>query len=611
MGGTQRRSKSICYLLIYEEARSVMVGVFERLALRSYCRSALVRCSMADRSKSYEDAIKTLNTLQSNAATIEKIRATRDQNCHQNIPDMISMTGRVGVTVDDIDDLRVIHVSGTKGKGSTCAFVESILRSLGFRTGFYSSPHLVEVRERIRINGRPLSCSDFTRYFWHNYRLLDASKSEHGGAMPAYFRFLTIMAFHVFIQEKVDVAIVEVGIGGQYDCTNIVRNPIVCGVTSLGIDHTGMLGDTLDKIAWHKAGIFKPNVPAVSVQQPKDGMEVLKDRAKEIGCPLFLAPNLDAYDWKSRCVELGIPGVHQQWNASLALQLSHFWIKDHKLGIVDRQTFYRDWRGGDGDHDSLVNGQYLTVSDAMAAGLHKCVWPARSQKLSGPGITYYLDGAHTTESLQLCADWYNVETSKEAKSLSENRFVRVLLFNMTGDRKPESLLRCLLSCNFDCAIFCPNILSRSKHSSDLTNLTVTEKSQTQRCEENRRIWLQLHSEYSQTNASFLNVSRSSHSFQDHKKINGSLDLDKSDDPFILSSNNEASLMPVFAFGTILESLFFVSRGQDPRIKVPSDLGIGTLPPCLQVAHHAQVLCVGSLHLVGGILSILDPTVCES
>lgn len=144
---------------------------------------------------------------------------------------------------------------------------------------------------------------------------------------------------------------------------------------------------------------------------------------------------------------------------------------------------------------------------------------------------------------------------------------------------------------------------------DLTNLTVTEKSQTQRCEENRRIWLQLHSEYSQTSASFPNDYRSSHPFQDPRECNGSLDLDKSDDPFILSSNGETSLMPVFAFNTILESLLFVSRGQDPRIKVESDMGIGA--PCLQVAHHIQVLCVGSLHLVGGILSILDPTVCES
>lgn len=591
---------------------SVMIGLSGLFRLRSYCSSTLMtRCSFVEMSKSYEDAIKALNSLQSNAATIEKIRTTKDQNRHQNIPDMISMTKRVGITVDDIDKLKVIHVSGTKGKGSTCAFVESILRSLGFRTGFYSSPHLVEVRERIRINGRPLSRDDFSRYFWHSYQLLNESKAEHRDAMPAYFRFLTIMAFHAFMQKKVDVAILEVGIGGQYDCTNIVRNPVVCGVTSLGIDHTSMLGDSIDKIAWHKAGIFKPNVPAVTVQQPEAAMEVLRERATEIGCPLFLAPSLDSYDWNDHNVELGIPGVQQQLNASLALQLCQFWIKDNQLGITEnRQKLCEDWRGRScGDNVSVVSANCFNISAAMAAGLHNCVWPARSQKLSGPGITYYLDGAHTAESLQLCADWFNVETLKEAASLSGNRIVRVLLFNMTGDRKPESLLSCLLACNFDFAVFCPNIHSRSRDNSDLTNLTVTIKSQIQRCEDNCKIWLQLYSEYSQKSDSFPNHVMSSNIF--HKQTIGSLDSEKSNCSSIPSSNKEEPLTPALAFSTILDSLAFVSRGCDPRIKTESNTGFDGLPNCLQFADHIQVLCVGSLHLVGGILSILNPTVCDS
>jgi len=171
---------------------------------------------------------------------------------------MRSFTERAGVKMEDLDKLSIIHISGTKGKGSTCAFCESILRHKGLKTGFYSSPHLMEVRERIRINGKPLPKEKFAKYFFDCWDNLCNNGDGQGKAdMPAYFRFLTLMSFHVFLQEKVDVAVIEVGIGGAYDSTNIIRKPVVCGVTSLGMDHVITLGGTLESIAWQKAGIFK------------------------------------------------------------------------------------------------------------------------------------------------------------------------------------------------------------------------------------------------------------------------------------------------------------------------------------------------------------------
>ena len=211
------------------------------------------------------------------------------------------------IKTSDLNQLNVIHVSGTKGKGSTCAFAESILRNSGFKTGFYSSPHLVAARERIRINGEPLSKRQFAKYFWSVYKTIERFKDESIG-MPPYFNFLTVMAFKVFLEEKVDVTILEVGIGGQYDCTNVVPKPIVTGVTSLGLDHCSLLGNTIEQIAWQKAGIFKPSVPAFTVEQNDLAMKVLRNRAKELMCPLQVSPSLSLYP-HSNSIELGIKGL--------------------------------------------------------------------------------------------------------------------------------------------------------------------------------------------------------------------------------------------------------------------------------------------------------------
>uniref|UniRef100_A0A6G4ZWC4 Putative tetrahydrofolylpolyglutamate synthase n=1 Tax=Rhipicephalus microplus TaxID=6941 RepID=A0A6G4ZWC4_RHIMP len=236
----------------------------------------------------YEDAVYALNNLQSNEATLKKSMQYPTSAFLKSrlMPEHLQA---VGLKVSDLDDLKVIHVAGTKGKGSTCAFAESILRHHGFKTGLYTSPHLVAVRERIRINGKPLSEAAFAKYFWDVYHNL---KAKEGLDIPAYFQFLTVMAFKVFIMEKVDVLVLEVGVGGEYDCTNVIRHPTVVGITSLGLDHTRLLGSSLQEIAWQKSGIFKKGCPAFSLPQPEGAFQVLQERAQERECSLSLAPPL-------------------------------------------------------------------------------------------------------------------------------------------------------------------------------------------------------------------------------------------------------------------------------------------------------------------------------
>lgn len=167
----------------------------------------------------YKNAISCLNKLQSNASSIKESVVSGTTGQDVKFKDTITYLERSGLTLNDLDRLSVIHVSGTKGKGTTCALTETLLRSYGVKTGFFSSPHLISVTERIRINGVPISEKMFTKYFWKVWNNLENGKNE----MPAYFKFLTILCFHIFLEENVEAAILEVGIGGEYDSTNIVR----------------------------------------------------------------------------------------------------------------------------------------------------------------------------------------------------------------------------------------------------------------------------------------------------------------------------------------------------------------------------------------------------
>ncbi|KAI7697877.1 hypothetical protein SSS_04082 [Sarcoptes scabiei] len=260
-----------------------------------------------NRKNSYRYAIERLNLLQSSTNFI------KERVAHYHERSTLSRTeyylSSLGITVETLNKLNIIHVAGTKGKGSTCAFVESILRANGFKTGFFSSPHLMIVRERIRINGDPISEEKFSSYFENVFRAIEkAYENNCKYGMPGYFNFLTIMAFYVFLNENVDVAIIEVGIGGKLDCTNVVMKPIVTGITSLDYDHCALLGHTLPEIASQKAGIFKPGVPAMTVAQSDQGaLEVLRKKAEEIQAPFCIVPDWSKYPGASKII-LGIKG---------------------------------------------------------------------------------------------------------------------------------------------------------------------------------------------------------------------------------------------------------------------------------------------------------------
>ncbi|XP_030925828.1 folylpolyglutamate synthase isoform X7 [Quercus lobata] len=309
---------------------------------------------------------------------------------------------------EQIDGLKIIHVAGTKGKGSTCTFSEAILRECGFRTGLFTSPHLIDVRERFRIDGLEISEDKFLLYFWDCWNRLkfelQEKVTEHLPMAPL-FQFLTLLAFKIFISEKVDVAIIEVGLGGTNDSTNVIEKPVACGITSLGLDHTEILGDTLGKIASHKAGIFKPQIPSFTVPQLSEAMDVLLERAHEVKVPLKVAAPLD--NKKFDGLKLGLSGDHQFINAGLAVSLCKCWLQ--RTGNWEK-LFQNDIQEADLP-ESFVRGLSTAHIPGRAQIVHD-TYPESNNSLevfenSCGDLTFYLDGAHSPESMEACAKWFS------------------------------------------------------------------------------------------------------------------------------------------------------------------------------------------------------------
>ncbi|KAI2788080.1 Folylpolyglutamate synthase [Penicillium oxalicum] len=293
---------------------------------------------------------------------------------------------KLGHSENDVDNLNVIHVTGTKGKGSTCAFTRSFLHAHGLRTGFpkriglYTSPDLQCIRERIQIDNQPITETVFTQHFFEVWEALASSPEGKSGEItrqPRYLQLLLLLAFHTFIKEGVDAAIVETHHGGEYCATNVVRQPVVTGITSLGLDHVAQLGPTVEDIAWHKSGIFKPGAPAFSVDQEPGPAEVLRGRAAERKTVLTFVSPSNTLPANSRV--LGVPV--QRLNCSLAIQLASKFveIKDSSHPLSERD---------------------------IIEGVQNFSWLGRFEIIETKSARWLLDGAHNTLSITQAAAWF-------------------------------------------------------------------------------------------------------------------------------------------------------------------------------------------------------------
>lgn len=394
----------------------------------------------AKMSRTYSDAVAALNTLQTNSAVIDSIRKAGKSLNTQAIPEMIEWCRRAGYEPADFNRLNAIHVAGTKGKGSTSAFLSSILAQylpspsqpnpLFRKIGLYTSPHLRFVRERIQINNEPLPEPLFAKYFFEIWDRLENTARARGEeptdktAKPSYFRFLTLMAFHTYVREEVDVAIIECGIGGEYDSTNILLSPTVTGITSLGIDHVQLLGQTIGEIAWHKAGIMKVGVPAFTVPQPHAAEAVLYQRASEKSVTLSTVSEHPAL----KTITLGLQAPFQRKNASLGIELA--------------RTYLRSLPTPPPSLPSLSS-----LPEEFIRGLERVHWPGRCEIRREKGIAWHIDSGHTLESVTLAAEWFasaSSSTTSPSQQPSLSQAPTILLFNQQT-RDAPSLIRAIYS----------------------------------------------------------------------------------------------------------------------------------------------------------------------
>ncbi|XP_017219060.1 folylpolyglutamate synthase isoform X3 [Daucus carota subsp. sativus] len=365
---------------------------------------------------------------------------------------------------EPISQMKVIHVAGTKGKGSTCTFTEAILRNCGFHTGLFTSPHLIDVRERFRLDGVDICEEKFLAYFWWCFDRLKERTDDDITPMPTYFRFLALLAFKIFAGEQVDVVILEVGLGGKFDATNVVQSPIVCGISSLGYDHMEILGNTLEAIAGEKSGILKRGVPAFTVFQPDEAMHVLEETALSLDVPLRVATPLDPNLLNGQY--LGLHGDHQYVNAGLAIALSSTWLQ--KTGHLNFNYL---------DGTSSLPEQFIKgLTTAALQGRAQIVPDQFIDTERQEDLVFYLDGAHSPESMEVCAKWFSlaIEQDNEHRknlstqlpdnsSISRKNSSQILLFNCMSVRDPQLLLpRLINTCashgvHFKQALFVPNV----------------------------------------------------------------------------------------------------------------------------------------------------------
>ncbi len=312
-------------------------------------------------------------------------------------------------------DAKVIHVAGTNGKGSVCAYLQSVLMEAGYRTGMFISPHLVDIRERIRVDHELISEEDFFEVFKQVRQARSAFRADYH---PSYFEYLYFMAMLYFAKEQPDFIILETGMGGRLDATNSFPSPCICIITEIGLDHTDHLGETLEEIAKEKAGIVKKGIPLVYFAKNKTVSDVLEKSAKKAETKAFSVKQreicLEKYDekgidfsyhcgyYKDSTFHLSGRALYQQENAALCIRALTVLCQAGTADISEK---------------------------ALRSGLRKARWEGRMEEIL-PQV--WVDGAHNADGIAAFLESVGADGGREK---------RVLLYSSLAEKECGEMVR--------------------------------------------------------------------------------------------------------------------------------------------------------------------------
>ncbi len=280
-------------------------------------------------------------------------------------------------------EMKMIHVAGTNGKGSVCAFLSTMLVKAGKQTGLFTSPHLIKINERFQINNEPVSDEAFLEAYLKVEKAVKEMVKD-GFAHPTYFELLFALGMVLFKESNMEYVVLETGLGGRLDATNMIEHPIATIITSISLEHTEILGDTLEKIAFEKAGILKPGVPVIYDGHCKEAEKVILERAKELGCPTAgLHENMyEILESTEKSIDFSLNCGYYVHTGVTVPYLAHYQVINSALALLAM--------------DTIDQKKEISIQDRIES-IGKTTWQGRMETVM-PGVVF--DGAHNADGVK-------------------------------------------------------------------------------------------------------------------------------------------------------------------------------------------------------------------
>lgn len=360
-----------------------------------------------------------------------------------SVPGLDAIQGLLEELGHPEEDLKIVHIAGTNGKGSVFAYLSSILMAAGFKVGRYISPTISRYEERFQINGMYITKEKLERL----YGIVEEAmrrEEEKTGLKPTLFEVETALSFLYFKEEHVDYALVEVGMGGRLDATNVIKHPKLTVISSISYDHKAFLGDTLEEIAYQKAGIIKENSPVVLSENPEEVCKVVEQEAaeKKVQCIevkpqdyeiLEETPYGSTFLWKEQRYETKLPGRHQISNAVTALAASEYLFKKDYEKNVARRKIAKELDD-------------MNIKVAQQGGIIRTSWPGRLEILKREPL-FYRDGAHNPDGACKLAAFLQ-------KHFTNKRIIYIM--GVLKDKEYKKMLQYLMPMAKKVYVFKPN-----------------------------------------------------------------------------------------------------------------------------------------------------------